>query len=123
MELNELCGNLDNALHYPLAVPPHRVTLHLENGASPNHFGGLHILEFNITTRDTTCTDNCPEICSGRENHLLNKSLACLSPAIRHLLKGFMLFLTVWITVTLLRFGNMFNKEDMAHPDRVGPGK
>jgi hypothetical protein len=26
MELDELCGNLDNALHYPLAIPPHRVT-------------------------------------------------------------------------------------------------
>jgi hypothetical protein len=43
MELDELCGNLDNALHYLLAVPPHHVTLHLEDGASPNHFGGLHI--------------------------------------------------------------------------------
>jgi hypothetical protein len=51
MELDKLCGNLDNALHYLLAVPPHHVALHLEDGASPNHFGGLHILECNITTR------------------------------------------------------------------------
>ncbi len=78
MELDELCGNLDNALHYLLAVPPHCVTLHLEDGVSPNHFGGLYILECNITTRDTTCTDNRPEIRSGRENHLL-KQIPCLS--------------------------------------------
>jgi hypothetical protein len=73
MKLDELCGNLNNALHYLLAVPPHRVTLHLEHGASPNHFGGLYILECNITTRDTTCTDDCPEIRSGRENHLFEQ--------------------------------------------------
>jgi hypothetical protein len=78
MELDELCGNLDNALHYLLAVPPHPVTLHLEDGAPPNHFGGLHILECNITTWDTTCTDKCPEIHSGRENHLF-KQILCLS--------------------------------------------
>ncbi len=52
MELDELCGNLDNDLHYLLVVPPHCVTLHFEGGASPNHFGGLYILECNITTRD-----------------------------------------------------------------------
>jgi hypothetical protein len=69
--LDELCGNLDNALHYLFAVPPHRVTLHLEGGASPNHF--RYILEFNITTRDTACTDDCPEIHSGRENHLFEQ--------------------------------------------------
>jgi hypothetical protein len=57
MELDELCGNFDYALHYPLAVPPHPVTLHPENGAYPNHSGYLYILECNITTRDTTCTD------------------------------------------------------------------
>ncbi len=78
MELDEVCGNLDNALHYPLAVPPHCVTLHLENGASPNHFVGLYILECNITCWDTTCTDNCPEIRSGRKNHLF-KQILCLS--------------------------------------------
>jgi hypothetical protein len=78
MELDELCGNLDNALHYPLAVPPHCVTFHLEDRASPNHFGGLYILKCNITTRDTTCTDNCPEICSGRENHPV-KQILCSS--------------------------------------------
>ena len=33
----------------------------------------LYILECNITTRDTTCTDNCPEICSGVESHLLEQ--------------------------------------------------
>jgi hypothetical protein len=77
MELDELCGKLDNALHYFLAVPPHRVTLHLENRASPNHFGSLYILECNITTRDTACTDDYPEIRSGRENHLL-KQIPCL---------------------------------------------
>jgi hypothetical protein len=31
MELDELCGNLDNALHYLRAIPPHRVSLHLED--------------------------------------------------------------------------------------------
>jgi hypothetical protein len=41
MELNELCENFDNALHYPIAIPPHCVTFHLENGASSNHFGSL----------------------------------------------------------------------------------
>jgi hypothetical protein len=80
MELDELCGNLDNALHYPLAVPPHCVTFHLEDGASPNYFGGLYILECNITTRDTTCSNNCPKICSGRENHLF-KLILCSSSA------------------------------------------
>ncbi len=70
--------NLDNALHYLLVIPPHHVTLHLENGASPNHFSGLYILKFNITTRDTTCTDDCPEIRSGRENHLF-KQIICSS--------------------------------------------
>jgi hypothetical protein len=78
MEFDELCGNLDNALHYPLAAPPHHVTLHHENGVSPNHFGGLYILKCNITTWDTTCTDNCPEIRSGRENHLF-KQIFCSS--------------------------------------------
>jgi hypothetical protein len=78
MELDELCGNLDNALHYLLAVPPHHVTLHLEDGAPPNHFGSLHILECNITTQDTTCTKKFPEIRSGRENHLF-KQILCLS--------------------------------------------
>jgi hypothetical protein len=78
MELDELCGNLDNALHYLLAVPPHRVTLHLEDRASPNHSGGLNILKCNITTRDTACTDDCPEIRSGRENHPIEQIL-CLS--------------------------------------------
>jgi hypothetical protein len=53
IELDEICGNFDNALHYPLGVPPHCVTFHLEDGASPNHFGGLYILKCNITTRDT----------------------------------------------------------------------
>jgi hypothetical protein len=76
MELDELCGNLYNALYYLLADPPHHVTLHLEDRASPNHFGSLYILKFNITTRDTTCTDDCPEIRSGRENHLL-KQISC----------------------------------------------
>ncbi len=52
MELDELCGNIDNALHYLLAIPPHRVTLHLEDGASSHHFGGLYILECNITTKN-----------------------------------------------------------------------
>jgi hypothetical protein len=78
MEFDELCGNLDNALHYLLAVPPHRGTLHLEDGASPNHFGGLHILECNITTQNTTCTDNCPEIHSGKGKHLVEQ-IFCLS--------------------------------------------
>jgi hypothetical protein len=66
MELDELCGNLDNALHYPLAIPPHCVTLHLENGASPNHFGILYILKCNITTRDTTGTDDCQSAVEGK---------------------------------------------------------
>jgi hypothetical protein len=78
MELDELCGNLDNALHYLLAIPPCSVTLHLEYRVPPNHFGGLHILEYNITTRDTTCTDDCPKIHSGRGNHLFEQNL-CLS--------------------------------------------
>ncbi len=73
MDLHKLCENLDNALHYLLAVPPPHVTLHLEDRASPNLFGGLYILECNNTTRDTTCTDICPEIPSGRENHLLEQ--------------------------------------------------
>jgi hypothetical protein len=73
MELDELCGNLDNALHYLLAISLHRVTLHLEDGESPNHFGSHYILKCNITTQDTTCTDDCPEILSGRENHLLEQ--------------------------------------------------
>ena len=63
---------------YLLAIPLHHVTLHLKDGASPNHFGGLHILECNITTWDTTCTDNCLEIRSGRENHLF-KQILCSS--------------------------------------------
>jgi hypothetical protein len=50
MKLNELCGNLDNALHHLLAVPPHCVTLHLEDRVSPNYFGGLYILKCNIPT-------------------------------------------------------------------------
>ncbi len=54
IELNELCGNFDDASHYSLAVPPHCVTIHLEDGSSPNHFGGRYILECNITTPDTT---------------------------------------------------------------------
>jgi hypothetical protein len=78
MELDELCGNLDNALHYPFPVPPHCVTFHLENGVSPNHLGGLYILECIITLRDTTCTDDCPEVRSGREIHLFEQIL-CLS--------------------------------------------
>jgi hypothetical protein len=78
MELDELCGNLDNALHCLHVVPPHCVTFHLEVRAPLNHFGSLHILECNITTWDTTCTDKCPEICSGRENHLF-KQILCLS--------------------------------------------
>jgi hypothetical protein len=47
---------------------------YLEDGASPNYFGELYILGCNITTWDTTCTDNCPEICKGRENHLFKQS-------------------------------------------------
>jgi hypothetical protein len=78
MEVDELCGNLDNALYYLLAIPPHRNTLHLEEGVSPNLCGSLYILKCNITTRDTTCTDDCPEIRSGRENHLL-KQIPCSS--------------------------------------------
>ncbi len=78
MKLDELCGNLDNALHYLLAIPPHRVILYLEDRAFPNLFGSLHILKCNITTRDTTCTDKCPEICSGREDHLF-KQVLCSS--------------------------------------------
>jgi hypothetical protein len=78
MDLDKLFGNLDNAVHYPLAIPPHHVTLHLEDRASPNHFNGLYILECNITTQYTTCTDNCPEICSGKENHLFEQIL-CLT--------------------------------------------
>ena len=60
------------------AIPPHCATLHLEDGASPNHFGGFNIHKCNITTRDTACTDSCPEICSGRENHLFEQ-ICCLS--------------------------------------------
>ncbi len=78
MELDELCGNLDNDLHYPLAIPPCRVTLLLENRVSTNHFGSLYILKCNITNQNTTCTDNCPEIHSGRENHL-SEQILCLS--------------------------------------------
>ncbi len=78
MELDELYGNLNDALHYLLVVPPHCVTLYLEDGASPNHFGGLHILERNITTWDSACTFDCPEIHSGMENHLF-KQILCLS--------------------------------------------
>jgi hypothetical protein len=77
IELDELCENLDNALHYLLAIPPHHFTFHLEDRATPNHFGGLYILEYNITTRDITCADDCPESHSGRENHLLNQ-IPCL---------------------------------------------
>jgi hypothetical protein len=89
MELDKLCGNPDNALHYLLAVPPHHVTLHLGDGASPNHFGGLYILECNITTRDTTCTDNCPEIHSGRETHFLKQILSSSSTGNLPLAKQF----------------------------------
>ncbi len=73
MELDELCGNLDNALHYLLAIPPHHVTHHLQDGASPNHFGGLYILKCNITTQDTSCNDDCPEIRSRKESHLFEQ--------------------------------------------------
>jgi hypothetical protein len=76
MELDELCGNLDNALHYPLAIPPHHVTFHLEDGASPNHFGSLYILKCNITTQETTCTNNCPEIHSVKKIIFSNKFIA-----------------------------------------------
>jgi hypothetical protein len=79
MELDELCENLDNALHYLLAISPHRVTHHLEDGASPNHFGGLNILESSITTQDTACTGICSEIRSGRENHLFDQILCSSS--------------------------------------------
>ncbi len=89
MELDELCGNLDNALHCLLAVPPNRDTLHLEDGASTNHFGNLHILKCNITTQDTTCTDNCPEICSGRENHLFEQIFCSSSTGNMPLAKKF----------------------------------
>ncbi len=78
IELDELCGNLDNDLHYLLADPSHCVTHHLEDGASPNHFGGFYILECNITSQDTACTDDCPEIRSGRDNHLF-KQICCSS--------------------------------------------
>ncbi len=43
-----------------------------------HHFGGLYILKCNITTQDTTCTDNCPEIHRGKENHLF-KQILCLN--------------------------------------------
>ncbi len=89
IELDELRGNLDNALHYPLAVPPHHVTLHLENKASPNHLGGLYILECNITTRDTICTEYCPEIRSGRANHLFKQILCSSSTSNLPLAKKF----------------------------------
>jgi hypothetical protein len=79
MELDELCGNLDNVLHYHLVIPPGRVTLHLEDRAFTNHFSGLYILKCNITTQDTTCTDVCPEIRSGRENHLFGQILCSSS--------------------------------------------
>jgi hypothetical protein len=69
IELDGLCGNLDNALHYLLAFPPHRVTLH-EDQASPNHF------ECNITTRDTTCTDICPDSAVEGKIIFSNKSFA-----------------------------------------------
>ncbi len=52
MELDELCGNLDYALHYLLAVPPHRVTLYLEDRASPNHlvaFTSLSLTSLSVT--------------------------------------------------------------------------
>jgi hypothetical protein len=78
MELDKLCRNLDNALHYLLSIPSHCVTLHLEDGASPNHLGCIHILKCNITSRDTTWTDNHPGIHSGREDHLF-KQILCLS--------------------------------------------
>jgi hypothetical protein len=89
MELDELFGNLDNALHYTFAIPPHPVTLHLEDGAFPNHFSSLYILESNITTQDTTCTDNCPVICSGRENHLFGQILCSSSTGNLPLAKRF----------------------------------
>jgi hypothetical protein len=89
IELNELCGNFDDALYYPLAVPPHCVTIHLENRASPNHFGGHYILECNITTLDSTCTNNCPEICSEKEDHLFGKILCSSSTGNLPLAKEF----------------------------------
>ena len=92
MELNELYGNFDNALHYPLVIPPHYVTFRLEDGASPNLFGSLYILECNITIRDTTCTDNCPEICSRRENHLFKQTFCLSSTGNLSLAKRFHVF-------------------------------
>jgi hypothetical protein len=97
MKLDELCGNLVNALYYLLAVPPHRVTLHLEDKASPNHFGGLYILECNITTQDTTCTDIALKSAVEGKIIFLNKSLVQVAPAICCLLKSFMLYLTIWM--------------------------
>jgi len=65
-------------LHKSLAILLHCITFHFENRASPNHFGGLPILECDITTRDITFTDDCPEIRCGKDNHLLEQN-PCLS--------------------------------------------
>jgi hypothetical protein len=73
MELDELCGNLNNALHYLLAIPPHPVTLHLEDGASPNHFSSLHILECNITpmTLKTFCSSSTSNLPLAKKFHVV----------------------------------------------------
>jgi hypothetical protein len=68
VKFNQLATNLDHVLDKSLCVPSHRIPFCLENQA-PNHFGGLNIFQSDFTSQYAISTDNCPEICSGWEDH------------------------------------------------------
>jgi hypothetical protein len=97
MELDELCGNLDNALHYLLAVPPHRVTLHLETEHPQITLAAF--TSMSVTSLPGTPSALTIALKSAVEGKIIfsNKSFAQVAPAICCFLKSFMLFLTVWM--------------------------
>jgi hypothetical protein len=93
MELDELCGDLDNALHYLLAVPPHITTLHLEDGVSPNHLRAF--TSSSVTSLPGTPPALTIALKSAVEGKIifLNKSIVRVAPAIFCLQNSFMLSL------------------------------
>jgi hypothetical protein len=95
MELDECCENFDNALHYPLAAPPHCVTFHLEDGHLQIILAAFKSLSVTSLPGTPPALTIALESAVEGEIAFSNKSFARVALAIWRLLKSFMLSLTV----------------------------
>jgi hypothetical protein len=62
LELDELLGNLDNALRHMLAILSDCIPFHLEDRLAPDYICGFDIINYHVCFWNSTSTNNSTEI-------------------------------------------------------------